>query len=113
MRSDYDIIAGFEWVDDDTPLPVNPDDPDEVAAALEWAKREYKRYDSEYFLAENECGWYPGDAAELLRSDRDALGEFKAALMRTLYTMHQKDQQALTAWVNSEPIHAEGMEIAL
>lgn len=102
-QDDSETIRSFQWVDDDAPLPVNPDDPDAVAAALRWVTHEYRRYDGAYFGAVSEEGWEPG-ATELLRSDRDALGRFKAALMRTPHTMRQKDRAALVAWATGEPI---------
>jgi len=105
-EADAETIRTFQWVDDDTPLPVNPDDPDEVSAALRWATREYERMDDVCLRALSGTGWRPGDA-EILHHDRDALGRFKAALMRTLYTMRQKDRAALGAWVAGEPARTE------
>lgn len=105
-EADAETIRAFRWVDDDAPLPVNPDDPDAVSIALLWATGQYRRHDSEYFLALNSAGWRPGDA-EILRRDRDVLGRFKAALMRSLHAMRQRDRNALSAWIAGEPIRGE------
>ena len=105
-EDDSETIRTFQWVDDDAPLPVNPDDPDAVSAALRWATNEYLRLDEACLLALNGTGWRPGDA-EILHHDRDALGRFKAALMRTLHAMRQRDQAALVAWMAGGPIRDE------
>jgi len=96
------IIETFEFLDAEIELPVNPDDAEQIEAALRWARREYDRYDSEYRMAlqldiavEN---------ASIYRQDRDYIGTFLAALRRILHGMQQSDRERLAAWNSGAPI---------
>jgi hypothetical protein len=104
MKTNREIIESFEWLDAEIDLPVDPDDPDQVARACRWAKREYDRYDGEYRLALGMPHLWPAEAAAIYRRDRDSVGEFYAALALTFHDMRQRDQERLEAWNNGDLI---------
>jgi hypothetical protein len=109
-QQNCDLIASFEWVDDDTPLPVDPNDPAQLQGAIKWAEKEYRRYEYESFLARNGYG-YDEDDSRIIHSDKRALGLFLAALKRQYHRMAQRDRAALDAWNSQAPIRAEPVEL--
>lgn len=113
MKTDREIIETFECLTDDISLPIDPDDPEQLEQARQWARREYDHYDSELLLALGMPSLWPSDAAAVYRRDRDHIGQFYAALVRTLHAMRQRDQDRLAVWNSGEPIRDTSEEPAL
>ena len=85
---DRALIATFAWAADDSPLPVNPDDPAQLLDARRWA--------SDQAQAVRESG-----------AAYTAISLFLSAVKRQYWRLRLRELDALAAWNAGAPIRKD------